>query len=48
MKKIMTRLFRIRDIHGVTVTRCLVLRINGCGIVRILIRTLLLVHESPA
>jgi hypothetical protein len=28
--------------------RCFVLKINSCGIVRILIRTLLLVHENSA
>jgi len=48
MKKIMTRLLRIWDIHGVTVTRFVVLRINSCGIARILIRTLFHDHENPA
>ena len=48
MKKIMTRLLRIWDIHGINIMRCLVLRIYSCGIVRILIRTLFLDHENPA
>lgn len=48
MKKIMTRLFRIKDIPGLSIMRCVMLQINSCGIVHILIRTLLPVHKNSA